>query len=232
MSFSGDGRPPRLGNAPFYAKNDAALRGVTRRELAVASGAAVVATLGDLLLLFVGNSARPELGLPRPPELALPLGALLGVCAIPAYALGYRAVARAIRPGSRPLARVVLVCGSAAAAIGALIHGLTALTIRAAIESGASAAPPMEAVAASGTGLVAAWITASLLFLAASIAVFAARALPRSVTWLNPLAVTVVLVLAGLPWEWGRSFLVPAAPNLAHVVFFLVALSTLGESPA
>ena len=197
------------------------------RELAIASGAAVVATLGDLLLLWVGNSQRPELDLPRPFGLALPLGALLGVCAIPLYALGYRAVARAMGPGARALARVTLLCGGAAAVIGALIHGLTALTIRAGIESGAVAAPPMEAVAASGAGLVTAWIAASLLFLCASIAVFTSRALPRSVAWLNPLSVTIALVLAGFPWEWGRSFLVPAAPNFAHVVFFSVAFSAV-----
>ena len=42
------------------------------------------------------------------------------------------------------------------------------------------------------------------------------------VAWLNPAAVTLLLArgAAGLPWEIGRSFLVPAAPNLAHVVFF------------
>jgi len=200
---------------------------VPKRELAIALSAAAVATAGDLLLLLVGNSQRPELALPQPPAFALPLGGILGVCAIPFYALGYRAVARAIRPGSPVLARVVLVCGVAAAAVGALIHGLTALAIGEAIRAGTAAAPPVEAVAASGAVLVASWLAAAVFFLAASAAIFASRALPRSVAWLNPVAVTLALVLAGLPTELGRSFLVPAAPNLAHVVFFFVCLRAL-----
>lgn len=38
----------------------------------------------------------------------------------------------------------------------------------------------------------------------------------------NPALVTVALVLAGLPSAMGGAFLVPAAPNLAHFVFFAV----------
>lgn len=191
--------------------------------LGLACAAAAAASLGDLLLLWVGNSLRPELALARPPALVLPLGALLGVLAIPLYGLGYAAVARAIRPGSAALARLVLVCGVGAGAIGALIHGLTALEIRAGLASGAPAAAPVDAVAASGGLLVSSWAAATVLFLAASLAIAAARSAPRLARWLNPAAVTLGLIAAGLPSEWGRSFLVPAAPNLAHVAFFLAA---------
>jgi len=195
----------------------------SRRELAVAAGAAIVATAGDLLMLFVANAARPELALPRPPAPALPLGGVLGVAAIPFYALGYRAVARAIAPASRARARLVLAGGIGAAAIGAGIHGLTALAIRAGQAAGTASGSPVEAVAANGL-LVAAWGIAALLVVVASAAILGARALPRSVAWLNPAVATVLLALAGLPGELGRSFLVPAAPNLAHVVFFCAAL--------
>jgi hypothetical protein len=135
--------------------------------------------------------------------------------------------------GSAPgRARVVLWSGVAAALVGAAIHGLTERAIRAGIEAGTSAAPPMEAVAASGAALVTLWLVATAAFLAASIAVLASgvsrgSALPRSVAWLNPVAVTLGLAAAGLPWESGRSFLLPAAPNLAHVVFFFASLSAL-----
>jgi hypothetical protein len=190
-----------------------------RRKLAVAAAAAIVATAGDLLMLLVANAARPELALPRPPPLALPLGAVLGVAAIPLYALGYRAVARGIERASPRRARLIRSCGLGAAAIGAAIHGATALAIRSA---GSGAAAPLDAVAQSPL-LVAAWTAAAALVVVASAAIAGAQAGPRALVWLNPAAATLVLALAGLPGELGRSFLVPAAPNLAHVVFFCAA---------
>lgn len=208
----------------------------SRRELGIASGAALAATLGDLLMLFVGNSLRPELQLPRPPGIALPIGGLLGVAAIPLYALGYRAVARAIGRSSRAQARVVFVSGSAAAILGALIHGMTAVSLGRAVAGGAAARAPLETIAAEGGSLLAAWGVASLLVLLASLAVFVAgtsraRALPRHLGWLNPAALTLLFGAAGLPWELGRAFLLPAAPNLAHAAFFFSALRALGRTP-
>ncbi|MFI5317851.1 MAG: DUF6796 family protein, partial [Myxococcota bacterium] len=196
--------------------------------------AALAASAGDLLLLFVGNSLRPELGLPRPPGFVLTLGGVLGVVGIPFFALGYQAISREIEAASPALARIVLGCGAAGAAVGGVIHGLTALAIHTAIVSGAAAAPPLEAVAASGGVLAAAWVTASALLVAASLAIAAvgvsrSELLPRWLTLLNPAAVTVLLALCGLEWEWGRSFLVPAAPNLAHVVFFACAYCALSR---
>jgi hypothetical protein len=193
----------------------------SQSALRIASAAAVAATLGDLLMLYVANAARAELALPPPPAFALGVGAMLGVVAIPLYALGYIAVANAIGAGSRRDARIVRWCGIGAAGLGASIHAGTALAIRGA----GTSAPPLEAVAASGRALLIGWALASLLVLVASVVVFRAgaagrRALPRAVAWLNPAAVTLLLGAAGLPWEIGRSFLVPAAPNLAHVVFF------------
>lgn len=200
-----------------------------RRELVVAAAAALVATAGDLLMLLVANAARPELALPRPPPLALPLGAFLGIVAIPLYALGYHAVARAIAPGSPLRARIVRGCGLGAALIGAAIHGATALAIRADQTAGANAGSPLESVAANGL-LVAAWAAAALLAVAASAAIAGARSLARPVAWLNPAAATLLLALAGLPGELGRSFLVPAAPNLAHAAFFgAAALAASGS---
>ena len=195
-----------------------------RAGLGIASAAALAATAGDLLMLLVANSLRAESGL-RPPALALPVGGALGVVAIPLYALGYRAVARAIGPGSPKLSRVVQLSGAAAAGIGALIHAATALAIRAAVASSAPAETPLAAVAQAGAPLLAAWGAASLFVLAASLANLAAPGArrpgsPRALAWLNPAVLTLLLGAAGLAFESGRNYLVPAAPNLAHVVFF------------
>ena len=206
------------------------------RALALAAAAAVVASAGDLLLLWVGNSQRPELGLPTAPGVALPLGGILGVVAIPAYALGYRALARAAGAVAPRLARAIALSGLGIGAIGALIHGLTALVIRAGLASASTGAPPLEAVSEQPE-LVWSWLAAALCLLAASTAIAAAsvprvRALPAAIGLANPLALTIALALAGMPAEWGRSFLLPAAPNLAHVVFFALAHAVLGRPRA
>ncbi|MRR36138.1 hypothetical protein EG829_15965, partial [bacterium] len=204
-----------------------------RNELMAASAAAVIATIGDVLMLLVANALRPEMDLSRPPEFVLAIGGMLGVAAIPFYALGYGAVARVIRPGYPVLSGIVLACGLGIAASGALIHGLTAFSIRAGMSSGSAVGPPMESIVRSGGILLAVWGFASLLVFAASIAILAAAGgsgtgqLPRWLSRLNPAVVTVILGAAGLPWELGRSFLLPAAPNLGHVVFFCAALHAL-----
>jgi hypothetical protein len=211
------------------------MKGGARRGLGLAAAAAFLATLSDLLMLLVANAPRPELPLPPPPAATLWLGGLLGVAAIPFYALGYRAIARVLQPRSLLSARIVRGCGIGIAAFGALIHGLTALSIQETLAAGI-APPPLAAIAAAGPGFLAAWAIGSLLVLVASIAIFIAgaapdRALPRWLAWLNPAALTLLLALVGLPWEWGRSFLVPAAPNLAHALFFAAAWRVLGRSP-
>jgi hypothetical protein len=207
----------------------------SREELIVASAAAVIATVGDLLMLLVANALRPELDLYRPSGFVLSAGGILGVAAIPFYALGYRAVACTIRHSSFTLSRIVLICGFGTAAIGALIHGLTAFSIRDSISSGSAVGSPLESIAASGWLLLMSWGIASFLVLTASLAILVAassgsRPLPRWLSCLNPALVTFVLGAAGFPWELGRSFLLPAAPNIGHVVFFCSALYALGRS--
>jgi hypothetical protein len=150
----------------------------SRNELKVATAAAVIATVGDLMMLLVANSLRPDLDLRRPPDVILSVGGILGVAAIPFYALGYRAVACMIRNSSMTLSRIVLVFGFGAAAIGALIHGLTAFSIRESIASGAVAGSPLESIAASGGFLLVAWSIASFFVLTASFAILVAAGSP------------------------------------------------------
>jgi hypothetical protein len=199
------------------------VNGRAAKPLAIACAAAVAASVGDLLMLYMGNAMRPELALePLPPAMLWP-GALLGVIGIPLYALGYVAAARDFR--RRAMARLVVYPGVIASLGGAVIHGLTALEIQHGIAAGATARPPLEAVVAAGPWLVGLWVIVGAMFLVASVA-FALEQLrtatggARLLAFANPTLVTVALVSFALPNEWLRSFLAPAAPNLAHVVFF------------
>lgn len=196
----------------------------------LAAFAALAATAGDLLLLHVANAQRPALGLPAPPSGALAVGGLLGVVAIPLYALGYRAAARAMAPAAPRAARAVAILGGVAAALGAAIHGGTALAIRADLARGAPAGDPLAAVAGWGPWLVAPWLAASLCVLAAS-ALLAARAPALGAARVaNPALLTVALAALGAAaGELGRAFLLPAAPNLAHLAFFALCARGRGR---
>ena len=47
--------------------------------------------------------------------------------------------------------------------------------------------------------------------------------LPRWLAFANPALLTLGIVFLGAASAVGRAFLVPAAPNVAHVVFFVLA---------
>jgi len=207
------------------------------KSFAIAAAAAVFATAGDLLMLWVGNATRPELGLASPPAGTLWLGAALGVFGIPLYAAGYRAASRALAPECSLARHIVAWTGGVFALVGAGIHGLTASMIADAIASGAAGDDPLAAVMAGGSLIVGLWVFATALMLAASLA-FAfevARgrsALPRAFALLNPLFATIALAFVGLSTEPLRAFLTPAAPNVAHVLFFAAAAFTSSSNAA
>jgi hypothetical protein len=194
-----------------------------RVAFGVAAAAALVATVGDLLLLWVANAPRTALGLVTPPAGALRLGAALGVMAIPLYALGYAAAAALAAPALGRGAPWVMVAGGVGAVLGSYIHAATAWMI----EGQTVPVEPLEAVLEAGAGLVVPWAAAGVLVALSSgaLAYAALRGVvPRMWAVANPAAVSIVLALAGAASELGRAFLVPAAPNVAHVVFFATAL--------
>jgi len=198
---------------------------MNRSHLGTACLAALAATVGDLLMLYVGNSMRPELGLPPAPPTVLWIGALLGVVGIPLYAIGYRTAARPFGAGLG--SRLIVYPALVASLGGAAIHGLTAFEILRGLDRHLPAAPPLEAVAASGGWLVALWIFVGAGFLLASAAFALQRwradqPRARIAALMNPALVTIVLVSVSMPNEWLRSFLAPAAPNAAHLAFFWV----------
>jgi hypothetical protein len=205
-----------------------------RTAFAVATAAAVIATAGDLLMLWVANALRAGFAIASPPVGALRLGAALGVVAIPLYALGWAAAAARAAHALGRGAPWVMVAGGLGAILGAYIHAATASLVEEQARGRATTpiADPLAGVMAAGPPLLVPWALATVLVVAASAAmVYAARraAVPRSWQLANPAVVTVLLALGGATSELGRAFLVPAAPNVAHVVFFATALASCGR---
>lgn len=216
---------------------------IARRRVGLALAAAVVAAVlasaGDLMMLWVANAARVERSLASPPSWVLPLGAALGVVAIPLYGLGYAALAAVLArpadsptgaPGASPALVAALRWGGVATGLlGGAIHGATGWSIREALAAGAVAGPPLEAIVHDGGALLVAWAAEAGFLATASLALLRAglesdRGPARTLLAANPFVVTLVLAGLAMPGEIGRSFLAPAAPNLAHVVLFAAAL--------
>jgi hypothetical protein len=103
---------------------------------------------------------------------------------------------------------------------------------------GMGAVDPLTVVARYGNFLFPLWSLIAVVSFAGS-AIFATAvllgrtALPRWMALGNPFLLTMVLVAAGAGSEGGRAFVVPAAPNLAHVVFFaaVAAMPPLERAP-
>ena len=195
----------------------------------IAVFAAVAATLGDLLLLATSNASRPGFEwLPPPSAAALLVGTYLGVLAIPCYALGYRTIAARFEAPHRAW---IATLGMAGAILGGTTHGLTGLAIHVE-QSGGMGVDPATLLARYGAYLLPLWAAIAVAMIVGSVVfvagVLAGRAaLPRGAALVHPALLTFGLVLLGAPSAIGQAFLVPAAPNVAHVVFFAL----LGRGP-
>jgi hypothetical protein len=204
-----------------------------RGACTLAAVAALAASAGDLLLLWVGSAGRSDLGLPALPAVALLAGHLLGVFAIPLYGFGYWGVSRGIAASHPRAARFVFVTGALGGAYGGVVHGITGVAGQLERAAGAAPGDPLAFVARLGAFLVPLWIGLAVAIAAGSLvfAVAIARghsAFPRWMAFANPLALVLLAALLGAPTPIGRALLVPAAPNLGHVWFFALAGIALG----
>jgi hypothetical protein len=192
--------------------------------LLLATLSAVAATFGDFLMLYVVN-ANSVLNLPSHESVLLPLGYFMGVLAIPLYGFGFWAIAKIFTPGAFRAGRFVLVSGVMMAVIGGIIHGVTGITIEAQIRADFSHLEPIAALLEYGVYLIPLWAMASALSLIGAVG-FASGALSGKTIFspciavFNPLVLAVVIGLAGAMTPAMRVFLVPAAPNIAYMLFF------------
>ena len=205
------------------------------RRLGVAVSAALAASAGDLALLWVAWAADGRLGIPTPPAGTLVVGHYLGVLGIPVYALGYAALAdgvRAAAPGAAGAAWWIARLGFVGAVIGAVVHGLTGVLIAGALRTGAPTAPDAMLALPEAVMLLPLWgvvggvlTIGSVMF--ATVVARGGTDFPRWMAACNPAVVTLAIAAFGAPFPLAAAFVLPAAPNLAHVIVFAAALSCL-----
>lgn len=186
---------------------------------AAAMLAALLASTGDVLLLAHG--AARGAGDRTVDAPALILGNYLGVVFIPLYAIGYGLAAKGLG-AARGSTRLFFPLGAAVSAYGAVVHGVTAVLIETNLagEGGASPASVPHAIYLMPLwGLVfAALLVVSALFTAAVLT--GRTAFPRWFAVANPAVLMVLVAVASLPFPAAAAYVIPAAPNLAHVLFF------------
>jgi hypothetical protein len=186
----------------------------------IATLAAVLASIGDLSLLMVANGAAGVAGLSR--EGTLVAGFYLGVLAIPIYALGYRDASRSL---PEPNARLVTALGACGAVVGAVIHGVTAVALHAHASPAGGSSDAFGDLAPVALYVLPLWTIAAIAVVGASVAFVlpvlrGESAHARWVAATNPAVMVVVIGALAALSSWSRAIVAPAAPNLAHVVFF------------
>jgi hypothetical protein len=158
------------------------------------------------------------------------VGHYLGVFGIPLYGLGYRALAAGIRPARPRAARIVGALGAVGCVVGAVVHGLTAVLTSAALRDAAPIAPDAMFAIPDAAFVMPLWGIVGTAVALGSIAFARAVAgggtsFPRGFAFCNPLAATLAIAAVAAPVPIVAAFVVPAAPNLAHVVVFAAALA-------
>ena len=194
----------------------------------VAILAAVLASTGDILLLHSGM-LRAQ-GDATVDAQSLIAGHYLGVLCIPFYAVGYWLVSRGLRP-SEGLARLVFLGGCYLGAVGAAIHGVTAVII----ETGPVGVAASPVTVRHVVYLLPLWLVLFAVSIAASLAYALAvlggrTAFPRWAAAFNPVLIVLAMIVASLPFPALAAYTVPASANLAHIPFFALAAILLSRA--
>lgn len=193
----------------------------------VAVLAATLASIGDILLLH--NGMLRAQGSAAMDAQTLVAGHYLGVLGIPFYAVGYWLASRGLRPSEGP-ARLVFLGGCYLGAVGAAIHGVTAVII----ETGPVGVEASPMTVPHAVYLFPLWLVLFAVSIGASaayaLAVLGGRtAFPRWAAAFNPVFIVLAMIAASLPFPALAAYTVPASANLAHIVFFGLAALLLSR---
>ena len=188
-------------------------RTAVRARLAMGIGLGLVTISADLSFVFA-HLLGPTV---------VTAGLHVGVAALAAYGVAYRAMERVLPGGP---GRAVAWVGMLAGGLGAAIHAVTGVVILDRLAAAPRLAITPTSLPHGPTVLAPLWALTLLLALAGSIvvAVVVLRGqspLPRWVGLCNPVLVSLVLSAVGATTPWGDVAAALSA-NVGHLVFFSV----------
>jgi len=205
---------------------------VTRSRLLLAGVAAtlaaVLASAGDFILLAHG--AMRVAGDRMVDAPALIAGHFLGTLCIPVYAAGYWVVGAGLR-GSRSWARAVFPLGCYVAAVGAVVHGVTAMMIETNIDAagGGDITHVPHATYLLPLWLVVLGAAVVLSAIYVTCVLSGRSAFPRWMALNNPAVLTVLIATTSLPFPRAAAYIIPASANLVHIIFFAFVTGFAGR---
>ncbi|HEV7506020.1 MAG TPA: DUF6796 family protein [Thermoanaerobaculia bacterium] len=203
----------------------------------VAIVAAAVAVYADLMLQYTPQAAhlgsRDYLYLLDVSARRLLIGHFVGVVAVLLEIAGFWQIAQGLLPAGAGKSRAFFLLGAFTFGVGAAFHAMFAsigLALQALRDAGGSTALLGEVAAAvrpahEGLGVVTVLGIAALSIFFSAVVGLKKTMYPRWLAWFNPLAVALVLTVAGRLSIQLRLVLLPCSLNLANLLLF--ALSTL-----
>ena len=206
---------------------------MTRSQLLLAGVAAtlaaVLASAGDFILLAHG--AMRVAGDRSADAPALLAGHFLGTLCIPFYAAGYWVIGAGLWSSG---ARAVFPLGCYVAAVGAVVHGVTAMMIETNLDAtgGGDITQVPHAIYLLPLWLVVlgAAVVLSVLY---AVSVAKGRSVfPRWMAFINPVVLTIAIAAASLPFPRVAAYSIPASANLVHIIFFAFATAFAGRIAA
>ena len=130
----------------------------------------------------------------------------------------------------------MFLAGCYLGAVGAAIHGVTAVII----ETGPAGIEASPVTVPHAVYLMPLWLVLFAVSIAASIAYALAvlggrTAFPRWAAAINPVLIVLAMIVASLPFPALAAYMAPASANLAHILFFgfaaiLLARKGVGET--
>ncbi len=196
-----------------------------KRAGIIATGAALLGAIADLLLFFTpGFSSNPLRVLPNIGFERALAGTYLGVLIIPLMIAGYWMVAQRVQPAGPFFSRTLLLLGTYGVVLGTAIHAFVGIVLQSIFTSGLGPDNISAYALQFAPFITPAYVIFYLMMTVGSvifiIAVRRSPDLPNWLVWIAPIVPNIIVPIFGWLLPALGDFAWPSTANLSHVLFF------------